>query len=143
MTRSDVVTAARGWIDTPFVHAQRVKGAGVDCAGLIVGVARELGLVAPDFDLPAYEKAPDGTMIEWCDRYMTRVPQDAMQPGDVVVVVIDELPQHLGIVGDYQHGGLSIIHASNDPRHMRVLESRLVFWRRMRFIGAYSLPSVS
>ena len=45
MNRQDVVTAAREWIDTPFHHQARLKGVGVDCVGLVIGVARELALV--------------------------------------------------------------------------------------------------
>lgn len=145
MTRADVVTAARTWIDTPFHHAARSKGIGVDCAGLLVGVARELGLVAPDFDVPPYIPTPDGhTMLEWCREYMREVVRHAMQPGDAIVVITDEHPQHLGILGDYRSGGLSIIHASNSTSTtpQRVIETRLMFSRVQRFVAAFSFPGI-
>ena len=50
-SRADVVAAALAWTDTPFHHQARLKGVGVDCVGLVIGVARELGLIAPDFDV--------------------------------------------------------------------------------------------
>lgn len=143
-TRAEVVACARTWLGTPFHHAERQKGLGVDCAGLLIGVARELGLVAPEFDLPAYAPTPDGhTMLEWCDLHMTRVSQEAMQPGDVVVLITDVHPQHLGILGDYRHGGLSLIHAANNTGIGWVVETRLMFSRVQRFVAAYALPGVT
>lgn len=144
-TRADVVACARTWLGTPFHHASRLKHVGVDCAGLVIGVARELSLVAPDFDLPAYTPSPDGhTMIEWCNRYMTPVNQDAMQPGDVVVLITDVHPQHLGILGNYQHGGLSIIHAASTSITTGwVVETRLMFSRAHRYVASFALPGVA
>lgn len=37
----DPVTAARGWLGTPFVHQASCRGAGADCLGLIRGLWRE------------------------------------------------------------------------------------------------------
>ena len=37
-----VVSIARAWIGTPYVHQASVKGAGCDCLGLLRGVWREL-----------------------------------------------------------------------------------------------------
>ena len=71
-THADAVRVARTYIGTPFHHMGRLPGVGLDCAGLLVCVARELKLVAPDFDTPAYAPTPDGTsMLKWCGEYMT------------------------------------------------------------------------
>ena len=140
-TRADVLAAARGWIGTPFHHQARVKGVGVDCAGVVIGVARELLLVDPDFDVTAYPRQPDGvSLIGWCDQYMLRIDQQAMQAGDVVVVNFDDHPQHIGILSEYRHGGLSVIHALSKAH--RVIETRLLFSRAMRFVAAYKLPGL-
>lgn len=40
-----IVAAAREWVGTPYRHQQRVKDWGVDCAGLILGVGIELGIL--------------------------------------------------------------------------------------------------
>jgi cell wall-associated NlpC family hydrolase len=142
--REDIVLYARAYIGTPFHHAARMPGVGIDCVGLLVCVARDLLLVPQDFDVPPYQERPDGnTMVEWCDRFMgARVPKSAMQPGDAIVMVADQYPQHLGILGNHVHGGLSIIHASNTARPARVVETRLEFSRFQRFIAAYSFPMV-
>jgi cell wall-associated NlpC family hydrolase len=146
-SRSEVVAAARGWIDTPFHHQARLKGVGVDCAGLVIGIARELGLVAPDFDVTAYPRQPDGkSLLAFCDAHMQRIERAALRPGDVLVVSFDADPQHVGVLGDYWHGNgvLSIIHsASNVSRGGRVVEQRLMFSNSMRFVAAYALPGVT
>jgi len=142
-TRADVVRVARTYLETPWHHMGRLPGVGLDCAGVPVCVARELGLVAPDFDVPAYMPTPDGReMLEWCNTYMTPVAMADMQPGDVVVVITDVYPQHMAILGDYVHGGLSIIHASNASHPPRVIETRLMWSRTQRFVAAFVMPGI-
>ena len=142
-TRADVLRVARSFLGTPFHHRGRSPGVGMDCAGLLICTARALGLVAPDFDVPEYRRAPDGTLIDWCERYMKRIEREAMRPGDAVALVVDADPQHLGILGDYRHGGLSIIHAaSRRDGSGSVIETRLMFSRALRFVAAYALPGV-
>lgn len=144
ITRAEVVSEARSWLGTPYQHQARVKGIGVDCAGLLIGVARALGLVAPAFDVNGYARLPDGwSLIENCERHMQRTAPDAMRDGDAVVVRFDSEPQHFGLLAPYSHGGLSIIHAAS--KHKRVIETRLLFGsgpRSMKFVGAYRLPGV-
>jgi cell wall-associated NlpC family hydrolase len=141
MTRADVVAEARAWLGTPWMHQQRRRGVAVDCAGLVIGVARALGLVAPDFDVQGYVRVPDGSLLQRCGQFMARTSQGAMQPGDVLVVAIDGDPCHMGIIGDYRHGGLSLIHAAT--RAGRVIEHRLMFAGNLRFRAAFTLPGVA
>lgn len=141
--RADVVRVARDYIDTPWHHRGRVPGMALDCAGLIVCAARELALVGSDFDVPDYTPVPDGhTMLEWCREYMTPVQRQDMQPGDVIVLITDTHPQHLGILGDYRHGGLSIIHAANNADPPRVIETRLMLSKRARYVASFLLPGM-
>lgn len=143
-TRADVVAAARGMLGTPFRHRGRQPGLALDCAGLLICVARELAIVAPDFDVPDYTGNPDGSMLAWCDRILgPRVPRISMMPGDAIAVITESEPQHLGIVCDYRYGGLAIIHATNDRAHNRVIETRLMFTARFRFAGAWAFPGVA
>ena len=141
MNRQDVVTAAREWIDTPFHHQARLKGVGVDCVGLVIGVARELALVPPDFDITAYPRVPDGkSLMSTAALHMTRIDFAQAESGDVIVVSFDKDPQHFGILGDYRHGGLSIIHAAGKTG--RVIETRLMFSSAMTFVAAFALPRI-
>ena len=145
ITRAQVVQAARAWLGTPFHHQARVKVVGVDCVGLVIGVGRELGLCAPDFDVPPYARTPDGaSLMHQAAGLMRRLPIDSvLEPGQVIVVALGGEPQHLGILGDYRHGGLSIIHAAAFAQPGRVIETRLMFSASMRFVSAFELPGVA
>jgi len=138
--RAAVVAAARRWIGTPWQHQARVLGAGCDCAGLIIMVARELGLA--DVDVTGYGTEPDGERLQaLCDQYMHRVPLADVRPGDVLLMAFASPPRHLGIVGDYPGGGLSLIHAYAQMR--KVVEHRLDAEWMGRAVAAYRLPGVA
>lgn len=144
VTRSDVVVCARSWVRTPYQHQQRMKYVGVDCAGLVIGVARELCLVAADFDVNGYARRPDGvSMLAECDKFMSRIETRVAVPGDVLVMRFVTDPQHMAIVGDYLHGGLTMIHAhgTSDGKG-RVTERRLDPSMLATVIQAYALPGV-
>lgn len=143
-TRAEVVGEARNWLGTPFEHQARLRGVGCDCVGLLIGVTRALGLVAPDFDVNAYPRSPDGkSMLSICDLHMDRIDRASMQPGDVIVVRWEQDPQHVGILGDYLHGGLSMIHAlgTRDGKG-KVIEQRLDTSMLERFVAVYALRGV-
>jgi hypothetical protein len=141
-TAEDVVRVARTWIATPFIHQHRARGIGVDCAGLLIGVARELRLVAPDFDVTGYGRAPVGDSLRrYCDEHLERAP--ALVYGGVVLVAYENTaPHHVGIVADCSHGGHSMIHAEG-KRRRKVIETRLLFGRSLRFVAAYTFPGVA
>ena len=139
--RAEVVAESRAMLGAPWVHQGRAGMLGVDCAGLVICMARALDLVAPDFDINGYSREPDGTLLERCDAIMQRVARDAMQPGHMLVVATDSEPAHMGILGDYRHGGLSLIPAAQCGLN-RVVEHRLMFARNLRFVAAYALPGV-
>jgi len=133
------VEAARGYLGTPFHHQARVRGVGVDCVGLVICVARELGIIAPQWDVTGYARQPDGSqLMHHLSDQLLPVTRAEMRPGDVVCVAFARHPQHVGVVGDYVHGGLSLIHA--DGQRGQVLETRLLFSEAMRFVAAFRFP---
>jgi cell wall-associated NlpC family hydrolase len=138
MTGADVVSAAREHLGTRWVHQGRMPGVALDCAGLVIIVARKLGSVAPDFDVNGYSRTPDGTMLEFCDRHMQRI--ESLELGAVLTLATEKEPQHLGIVGDYRHGGWSVIHAASNAG--KVIETRLMFAKNFVLRGIYRLPGV-
>jgi cell wall-associated NlpC family hydrolase len=144
-TREEIVAEARSWIGTPYLHQARVKGVGVDCAGLLIGCCKNLGLLSQDFDVRGYPRSPDGmSMMALCDEYMTRISTDTMQLGDALLIRWGQDPQHLGLLGNYIYGGLSIIHALGTPDAKgRVIEHRLDKSTRGRMVAAYRLPGVA
>ena len=140
---TDIVKVGRSYIGTQFHHRGRKPGLALDCVGVLVCTARELGIYPPTFDVPRYTPHPDGvTMLALCREFMREISLGEIQLGDVLAVFINERPQHLGIIADYRNGHKSIIHASNDSRLMRVVEMRLMFSKHFRFAGAFRFPGV-
>ena len=145
VARPAVVAEARSWLGTPWQHQGRAKGVGVDCAGLVIGVCRALGLVSVGMDVSHYPRSPDGrSLLAHCDEWMRRIPIGAAQMADVLVMRFAQHPQHLAIVADYAHGGLGIVHAldSRDRKRSRVVEHRLAPELRAKVVAAYVLPGV-
>jgi NlpC/P60 family putative phage cell wall peptidase len=65
--RASVVQEAESWIGTPFHHAARVKGSGVDCLMLLAEVYERAGVVAP-VEPPFY--VPDWHLHRDAERYL-------------------------------------------------------------------------
>ncbi|WP_035384480.1 C40 family peptidase [Ferriphaselus sp. R-1] len=85
--RTALVEAARSWLNTPYHHKARVKGAGVDCAQLLIGVYADAGLIKA-FDTGDYP--PDWMLhreeerfLAWVERYLVEV--ESPLPGDVAI----------------------------------------------------------
>jgi len=139
VTRDQVVQAARSWVGTRWQHQQSLKGEACDCAGLILGVGREVfGIEA---QVPAYGHTPfKGTMEAICERHMTRVEKALIAPGDVVLMTWDVEVHHMGIISSID-GQLGLIHAHAPNK--KVVEHRLdTTWMR-RIVMAYRFPEVS
>jgi len=140
-TRADVVSAARGQIGVPWMHQARLPGVALDCAGLVICVAQSLGCLDPDFDISDYPRQPNGQLLGICDANMVRI--NALELGAVILVAVENEPQHIGIIGDYRHGGWSIIHAASNAKPGRVLETRLMFGPGMILHAVYRLRGVA
>jgi cell wall-associated NlpC family hydrolase len=139
---SRIVEVARSYLGTPFQHQGRLPGVGLDCAGVVIAIARELGVVASDFDITGYGRTPDGkSLLRWCREHMNEIPKSEMRPGDVLCVAWENIPHHLAVLANYRHGGLSIVHSIDRPGKVRgkVVEHRLVFSDRMKFVAAFRM----
>lgn len=98
-----VVTEARAWIGTPYVHQASVRGAGCDCLGLIRGIWR--AVIGPEPQaIPAYSRdwsEPQGDEALWRAglRHLVARPLDAAAPGDVLLFRMrsDGVAKHLGV----------------------------------------------
>lgn len=137
--RAAIVTAARGWIGTPYRHQGATRGVGSDCLGLVRGVWRELyGEDAEHPEPYAADWAETGgaeRLIEAAARHCVAVPVEAMQPGDILLFRWRRhLPaKHAGILS----GPDRFIHAYEQ---VAVVESALVpSWRR-RIAAVFAFP---
>lgn len=136
--RAKIVAAARGWLGTPFHHQGRLKGVGVDCAGVIVSVARELDI--GDVDIRGYGHRPDSRELEQlCHEHMTPVSLARSGPGDVLLIMIDGAPQHLAFRTEI-NGDRGMLHSYAPAR--KVVEHRIDQEWVGRIVSAFVLPGV-
>lgn len=110
--REQIVAAAREWIGTPYHHHQSLKGVGVDCLGLVTGVAVELGIEGEYnkdtfAQFRGYSHNPNPRMMgKAMRRFLT--PIENPQIGDIAwVETRPGMPSHLAI----KSGDKLVIHA--------------------------------
>jgi NlpC/P60 family putative phage cell wall peptidase len=128
-----IVTAARRWIGTPYLHQASRRGAGADCLGLVRGVWREV-IGAEPAAIPPYGpdwSEPQGEERLWdaARTYLQEKPLDREAPGDVLLFRMRDggVAKHLGIAAEVG-AGASFIHAYSGHG---VVESALTPpWRR-------------
>lgn len=141
MMREQIVALARAQIGTPWQHQARIGGVAMDCAGLPILIGQKLGMAVDA--LADYGRLPQpAEMRAELERHLVRVPRASMQIGDVAWLRFDREPQHFGILGDYVHGGLSLIHAFNGAGVNRVVEHRLDDQWRARIVAVWRFPGV-
>lgn len=103
-----IIAAARAYLRVPYVHRGRSRR-GLDCAGLVLAVARDLGLPYPQQKL-CYRPWPDLALLDallpqFCD------PAPAAAPGCILRLTVAGRPQHLGIAATLR-GEPSVIHVN-------------------------------
>lgn len=118
---SDVVSEARSWIGTRYLHQHRHKGHGVDCVGLIIGVGlatEALGTWTPDAwqRHARYGVAPNPShMRQAMHEFLVpiEVPNGQVGPDGSIAWLgwRDGLPMHLAIAATAPAGYRTIIHA--------------------------------
>lgn len=130
-SRAEIVERARAYLDTPFEHQGRLLGVGVDCAGLVIKVAHDLGL--SEFDIDGYSAQPDETTFRATLReHMDEISPRALQPGDVLTFHFGK-ERHMGIVSSIEP--LTLIHAWSKVGGVKEHPVDPALWQRVR--GAY------
>ena len=110
--RQKIIDEAVTWLRTPWHHRACIKGAGVDCVFLLVGVFNNVGLTnIKDADVPYYPTdimmhKNEETVIEVIRKYAHAVTEPL--PGDVIVWKFGRIYSHAAIVVNYP----IIIHAN-------------------------------
>jgi hypothetical protein len=128
LTGESYVRQARAYLNVPYHHCGRNRF-GLDCLGLVMVVAHDLGLT--DWDITNYTERVDcGLMREGIERFCAAVPTAERLPGDVLLFAMKGLPQHLGIATE---GGVIHTHQAVG----RVVEHRFnAIWEK-RLLGAF------
>ncbi|MBK1625378.1 DUF6950 family protein [Afifella marina] len=139
--RAEIVTAARGWIGTPYRHQAALRGVGADCLGLVRGVWRELYGTEAETP-PAYtpdwaEARGEETLRDAACRHLCEIEIAEARAGDVLLFRWRRgLPaKHAAILS----GETTMIHAHEGAA---VAEVALVpAWRR-RIAYAFAFPNL-
>lgn len=134
--RDRIIKAARGWIGVKFRHQGRNK-TGIDCVGLILKVAEDLGY---DISMDRTGYVRRSTSVEFLkefEMYMIwKNPKDVI-PGDVLVFRDNAYPYHTAIVGDSKQG-YTLIHAYANRR--RVVEEMYIEEWRKKAVAGFEFP---
>lgn len=132
--RTEIVAEARKFLGTPYHHEGRVLGHGVDCVGLILEVAKAIGIDVPN--QTGYSRVPEESrLIGDLDTYAIRIELSQATIGDIVVIPFIHKMRHLAILTDkgmihsYEPAGGVVEHAVDER------------WRKL-FRRAYQFPGV-
>lgn len=101
MTKDELVAVeVERWAKTPFVPKQATRGRGVDCRGLLYGIARDLGfpeaesVYALDIGYD-FRRLPGKRLVEGFDSIFERTNQIA--PGRPLLLKWQGQPGHIAI----------------------------------------------
>lgn len=99
---------ARSWLGVPWAHQGRTR-LGIDCAGLVIMVARGLGI--SEYDTTNYQRRTNGHgFLEHFRANMDQRPVADARPGDVLLFRDKQFPCHSAIVA-LRDGVPTIVHA--------------------------------
>jgi cell wall-associated NlpC family hydrolase len=150
-TRAQVQSVARSFAKTPFKDQHRLKGkrGGIDCVGLVLLTAEELGICYTDTalmrgsDYLNYNpQSVNSQVLQECTKRLVNKHVKDIRPGDIVVMRAgSSQPSHAAIITAGPGGVLYMIHAYNGGP-MEVTEHILdVKWQR-RIAGAFEYPGL-
>ena len=108
--RLALIAAARGYLGVRFRHQGRSRR-GVDCAGLVAVCLLAIGRAPADVEAYGREPLNQGLRAMLVENFGEPIPKDEMRHGDIALMRFRGEPSHVGILGDYLYGGLSLIHA--------------------------------
>lgn len=129
---AQVCQEALRWLGTPFVHQACLKGVGVDCANLVLGISQTLGLVDPAYRAPVYHPAWHVHMPgEWLWTTMLSLGATALAVADATAgdVVLVKWP------GCRSHGHCAVLMPHGQMLHAMVhhgvtMQDYTPGWRR-------------
>lgn len=141
LARTQIVSAARDWVDTPYRHQASLKHVGCDCLGLMRGVWRELVGDEPEA-LPAYsphwaESTRREQLFEVAQRHLVEVDPENLRCGDVLLFRLrPNLPiKHCG----FYVGERRMVHAQE---RVGTVEISLGPWWQKRLCNSFQFPNL-
>lgn len=138
---SKVVSAARGWVGTPYQHQASCKGAGCDCLGLVRGVWREVFGQEPEVP-PAYSRdwgEVSGDELLWsaATRHLAEADLDDVVAGDLLLFRMRKgaVAKHVGFQANtgtapsfiHSYQGHGVVESALTPPWQRRVVARFRF----------------
>lgn len=143
--RKEIIEEADEWVGTPWQHQACVKGAGVDCAMLVAGIARNVGLLDEEKMklIPNYPKDwhfhQDFALLPHIMEELGCKEKNKkyMRAGDILVFKIGRVPSHLGLLLEDN----IFIHAYTGGNNVVVKNSLAAQWTD-RLEQVYKFPGI-
>jgi len=136
----EIISCAKTWIDILYRHQGRSRHAGIDCAGLIICVAKELGIST--FDTKAYPRIPN--IIEF-NRQMEKggcrmIPFTDRANGDILRIAELRWPVHSGLLEIDRQGKEWLIHSWRPAR--KVIREVITKLRFSQISSVWRYPEI-
>ncbi|MBS1716474.1 MAG: C40 family peptidase [Armatimonadetes bacterium] len=137
---TQILREARKLIGTPYHHAGRLPGIGIDCWGVIACTFRALGVEIGDecaYPLGDHHERAVQRLNEFCTE------AGEAQAGDILIFRATRFPLHCG----FDNGAGGLIHVFNGGRLNRVAETPMpallasALTHRFRYEGGLWQPS--
>lgn len=128
LMQQQIVKEARKWIGTPYKHQGKTLGRACDCAGILIGVARNLFDIEDNFDSRYGHNPNNWTLKQELDNASMLIHKsstDNIEIGDITLMSLNQLqiPHHVGIISDYSDQSFGLIHCYSSIG--RVVEHRM------------------
>lgn len=101
-----VIEEAKTWLNTPYHWNTRIKGVGVDCGQLLIGIFENTGVLEMgecDPGIYSNERHLHRTeefYLSWIEKYC-RLITDEPQPGDIVMFRYGKCNSHSALVVEW------------------------------------------
>jgi cell wall-associated NlpC family hydrolase len=110
--RDDAIAEAKTWIKTPYHSGAKLKGVGVDCGQLLIGVYESAGIISRGDCEPGHYAfdwhlhRSEEKYLSWVKKYCDQIDGEPL-PGDIAVFQFGRCVSHAGIVLEWPR----IIHS--------------------------------
>lgn len=140
MTRNEIVEFARSYKGVPYRHQGR-SVRGVDCTGIVVLLGEKLGFYRESKKDLRYSRNPENfVLLEKMNEYLIPIDFYDLKIGDVLLLRITLVPQHVAIVTPYNEYSFGMVHSYDSIG--RVVEHRLNRAWIDKVVQAYRIPGV-
>lgn len=151
VTPQQYVDQLRSWSGVRFRHQGRNRQ-GVDCVGLVIMAAAELGIANGADRITGYSRSPNKQDFDyWSAKFYTKLPYNRLQPverqvqiGDLLTFWIDveHIPRHIAVFTGFDGQNRPTMIHSHAKTNRGVLEMPIdtKYWSR-RVSNIYRLPA--